>query len=79
MIKPIQSSESVAAQPLKNFKGAESKAPSRSAASNANIQALETKYNLACLLAATTQLENEKLRQELAISTALLNYSKACC
>ena len=79
MINSIQSSESVVQQPLKNFKGAKTKAPVRSISSDANLQALETKYNLACLLAATTQLENEKLRQELAVSTALLNYSKSCC
>ena len=76
MIKPIQSSECVKTQPLNNFKGG--KQVLKNPAKQSYIQSLETKYTLACLLAATTQLENEKLRQELATATALMNYSKAC-
>ena len=79
MIKPVQSSKSVGLSSAKNFKGTENKADSKSIAVESQAQALETKYNLACLLAAATQLENEKLKHELATATALMNYSKACC
>ena len=79
MIKSVQSSKSVNLPSVKNFKGTEAKENSKGIAVESQAQALETKYNLACLLAATTQIENEKLRQDLAVATALMNYRKACC
>ena len=79
MIKSIQSSESVVSQPLKNFKGVKNQVTLKNATKDSKLQAAEIKYNLACLWAATTQLENEKLRQELANAMAEANYCKACC
>lgn len=79
MIKSVQSSKSASLVSVKNFKGNEKKEDSKGIAVESQAQALETKYNLACLLAATTQLENEKLKRELAVATALKNYSQACC
>lgn len=78
MISSIQSSENAVSQPLKNFKGIRSRNSKKSLSTEAQVQALETKYSLACLLAATTQLENVKLKHDLANATALMIYSKAC-
>lgn len=78
MIKSVQSSEKIMAQPIKNFKGAEDTPRRSSAAKMSQLQAAETKYTLACLLAATTQLENQRLKQELANTAAIANYYKCC-
>ena len=79
MIKSIQSSENIVSQPLKNFKGASKKGEAKNITKDSRLQAAEIKYNLACLWAATTQLENVKLKQELANAMAETNYGKACC
>ena len=77
MIKPIQSSQNTTTQSLSNHN--KSKASMKaSPAKMSQLQAAETKYNLACLLAATTQLENVRLKQELANAAANANYYKAC-
>lgn len=77
MIKSIHSSNRVISQPHKNFKRIEEK--SNRGIKCSELQAAEIKYNLACLWAATTQLENAKLKQELANAIAETNYCKACC
>lgn len=87
MIESIQSSKGVVSKTLNNFKGNDKKLSSKSDKSfskknstkDSNLQAAEIKYNLACLWAATTQLENAKLKQELASAIAEKNYYKACC
>ena len=79
MIKAVQSSESVqAVQKKNNFKGTNNGTPVASASRLSQTQAAEYKYNLACLLAAQTQLENTKLKQQLASAAAEKNYYKAC-
>ena len=87
MIESIQSSKGVVSKVLNNFKGTDKKLSSKSdksfaqksSAKESNLQAAEIKYNLACLWAATTQLENAKLKQELANAIAEKNYRKTCC
>lgn len=80
MIKSVKSSESLMSLPLNNFRGNEKKEKGYSVDSkDSRLQAAELKYNLACLWAATTQLENAKLKQELANASAQVSYCKACC
>ena len=71
-------SEGVMAKPLKNFNGSKKAQSKASSSKQSQLQAAETKYNLACLLVATTQVENARLRQELANVTAIANYYRAC-
>lgn len=79
MIQSVQSSESVANVLKSNFKGTEAGAKKSKPASSSQLTAAEYKYGLACLWAASAQLENAKLKQELANASAQANYCKACC
>ena len=80
MIKPVHSSDKVKAQLAKKFGKPESKKSENfGSVTNPELQAAKYKYGLACLWAATVQLENARLRQELANATAQANYCRACC
>ena len=79
MIKAIQSTDKLMTQPNKTFKSSAMKSQNRSKALEHQVEAAEIKYNVACLLAATAACKDEKLMQQLANTTAQLNYCKSCC
>ena len=76
MIKPIQSTQKVTAQPFKKTEA--KKMTKNDLPVSPELLAERAKFSLACVMIATDRFGDPSLKQKLANAVAQKNYAEAC-